>query len=176
MHDAPRYTRVAMLLHWVTVLLVGALYGVGWTMTELPKGPARGEMFALHKMLGITVFLLTLLRLAWRLRHRPPPFPVSFAGWQAKAARGAHHLFYALLLLQPVLGYASAYFSGHPTRYLGFVLPSLDARDAGLNEFFSEVHEATAAALLLLVVVHVLGGLRHGLRGTEAVIRRMLPW
>ena len=176
MQDSAKYSRVAMALHWLNVGLVAALYGVGWTMVDLPKGPGRGEMFAMHKTLGLSVLLLTALRLAWRLGHRPPALPTSLRDWRARLARGVHHLFYLLLVAQPVLGYCSSYFSGHPTRYFGLELPARGARDVALNEFFSEVHEVGAALLLLTIALHVAGALSHGWRGPQALLRRMLPW
>ena len=176
MDESSRYTRTAMAMHWLTVGLVGALYGVGWTMVDLPKGPERGEMFALHKTLGISVLLLTLLRLAWRLTHRPPSLPAAMPGWRARAASAVHHLFYLLLVLQPVLGYCSSYFSGRGTRYFGLELPMRAARDAGMNEFFSGLHELGAAVLLGVIALHAAGAVSHGVRGPAATLRRMLPW
>lgn len=175
--DVPaRYTRVAMALHWLTVACVAGLYGVGWTMVDLPKGPERGEMFALHKAIGITVLLLTLLRLAWRLSHHPPALPAEHPAWRARLAHGTHHLFYLLLVVQPVLGYCSSYFSGRGTRFLGLELPIRPERDAAMNELFSQLHGAGAMLLLLAIALHVLGALSHGLRGQGAPMRRMLPW
>lgn len=175
MDESSKYTRVAMALHWLTVGLVGALYAVGWIMVDLPKGPERGEMFALHKALGITVLLLTSLRLAWRLAHRPPSLPAELAAWRRRMATGIHHLFYLLLVVQPVLGYCSSYFSGRGTRYLGLELPMRAVRDASLNEFFSGLHEVGAAVLLCVIAFHVAGALSHGVRGPAALLRRMWP-
>ena len=176
MVESSKYTRVAMALHWLTVGFVGALYGVGWTMVDLPKGPGRGEMFALHKTLGITVLLLTFLRLAWRLSHRPPTLPAELPRWRVRMATGVHHAFYGLLVLQPVLGYCSSWFSGRGTRFLGLELPMRAARDAAMNDFFSGLHELGAAALLCVITLHVVGAVSHGVRGPGALLRRMSPW
>ena len=89
---ALKYTRVAMGLHWTTVVLVASLFGLGWCMVELPQGPARSYYFALHKSLGLCVLVLLGLRVAWRLGHRPPPLPDSVPRWQAHLARGRRPL------------------------------------------------------------------------------------
>ena len=123
MSDALAYTRTAIALHWLTVMLVGALFGLGWYIGDLPKGPWRGEMIALHKSLGITVFLLTLGRGYWRLRHPPPALPANLPRWQSRLAHGVQRLFYVLLLAQPLLGYLSSSFTPYKTRYLGLQLP-----------------------------------------------------
>ena len=176
MNDTLKYTRVAMLLHWVTVALVAALFVIGWTMTDLPRGPVRGETYALHKSIGITVFLLTLLRLWWRVRHRPPGLPETLPGWQRKLAHGVHHLFYLMLVAQPLLGYVSSSFTVYPTRYLGVSLPVWATPDPVLNELFSGLHAAGAVLLMGVIGVHVLGAVSHLVREGSGLLRRMLPW
>ncbi|MGE3775044.1 MAG: cytochrome b [Gammaproteobacteria bacterium] len=171
-----KYTRVAMLLHWATVALVAALYAIGWHMVELPKGPARGEAFALHKSIGMTVFLLTVLRLAWRLYRPPPPLPARLARWQRLLATAVHHLFYVLLLLQPVMGYLSSSFSPYPSSYFGLPLPDWGEHNPKLNEFFTELHVAGSVAMLIVIALHVLGALSHLFKAGDHLVRRMLPW
>lgn len=176
MSDAPAYTRTAIGLHWITVLLVGLLFGLGWYIDELPKGAWRGEMISLHKQIGITVFILTLVRLYWRLRHRPPALPPAIPRLQAQIAHGVQHLFYLLLLAQPLLGYLSSSFTQYKTRYLGVELPSWATPDPAWNEFFTELHEAGATVLLVVIGLHVAGALSHALRKEDPLLRRMWRW
>lgn len=171
-----KYSSFGMLLHWVTVGLVLALYVIGWNMVELPKGPARGEAFALHKSLGMTVFLVTLLRLGWRLYRPPPPLPATIARWQRLLATSVHHLFYVLLFLQPLMGYLSSSFSEYPSSYFGVPLPDWSEHRPALNEAFTELHVAGSVALLLVVLLHVLGALSHAFTAGDRLVRRMLPW
>ena len=171
-----KYSRVAMLLHWSTVALVLALYAIGWYMVDLPKGPARGEAFALHKSLGMTVFLLTALRLAWRLRVAPHTLPATIVRWQRTLATTVHRLFYVLLFLQPLMGYLSSAFSPYPSTYFGIPLPDWSEHRPQLNEFFTELHVAGSVALLLVIALHVLGALSHLLAPGDRLLRRMLPW
>jgi len=176
MTPADKYTRVAILLHWTTALLVAALFTIGWYMVELPKGPARGETFALHKSLGLTVFLLTLWRLSWRVLHRPPPLPAVLPAWQVSAAHAVHRMFYVLLFLQPLTGYLSSSFSGYQTAFFGIPLPHWGHSNPPLNEFFTELHVIGSVVLLALVVTHVAGALSHVLTPGDRLLRRMLPW
>ncbi len=171
-----KYTRVAMLLHWATVALVVALYAIGWGMVELPQGPARSDAFALHKSLGMTVFLLTAARLAWRLYAPPPPLPSRLARWQRMLATTVHHLFYVLLFLQPVMGYLSSSFSTYTTSYFDIPLPDWGRYDPELNEFFTELHVAGSVALLVVIALHLLGALSHLCTAGDHLVRRMLPW
>ncbi len=171
-----KYTRTAMLLHWATAGLLIGMFALGWTMVELPKGPARGEAFALHKSLGMTVLLLTGWRLAWRVRHTPPLFPATVPVWQATLAHAVHVLFYLLLILQPLTGYLSSSFSGYGTSFFGLPLPRWGDLNPPLNEFLTELHVIGSLALLGLVVTHVAGALSHVLRPGDRLLRRMLPW
>lgn len=173
---AERYSRVAMALHWITVALVIALYAIGWYMVDLPKGPARGEAFALHKSIGMTVFLVTGLRLAWRWRRPPPSLPSTVAAWQRRLAVAVHHLFYVLLFAQPLLGYLSSVFSPYPSSYFGIPLPDWSEHRPRLNEFFTELHVAGSVALLVVIALHVLGALSHLASPGDRLLRRMLPW
>lgn len=171
-----KYTRTAMMLHWGMAILVCALFALGWYMVELPKGPARGEAFALHKSLGLSAFLLLVWRLGWRLRHPAPALPVSVPTWQARLAHGVHWAFYGLLVCQPVTGYLSSSYSGYSTRLFGLPLPQWGHADPPLNQFFTELHVAGSLALLALIVVHLIGTLSHLLQPGENLLRRMLPW
>ncbi len=173
---APKYTQFAIAVHWLSALLVGALFGLGWFMVELPTGPQRGYYFALHKSLGLTVFGLLMLRALWRLSHRPPPFPAFVPGWQVALARLVHLAFYLMLALQPISGYLSSSFSGYQTSLFGVPLPHWGWRDPPLNELFTEIHVLCSVALLLLVATHLLGTLKHLLSGEGQMLRRMWPW
>jgi cytochrome b561 len=173
---ALKYTRIAMLLHWLMVVLIAAMFALGWFMVELPKGPARSYYFALHKSLGLCALVLLFARVAWRVKHRPPPLPADLPGWQAQLARAVHGAFYVLLLLQPTSGYLSSSFSGYATHWFGLPLPAWGWGDAPLNQLFTELHVLCSMALLVLIGVHVTGVMSHLLAGERSLIRRMWPW
>lgn len=171
-----KYTRTAMFIHWLMAALVLVLIGLGWYMVELPQGPSRSYYFALHKSLGLSVFALLVLRIAWRIAHRPPALPDSVLWWQRGMAHVVHLGFYALLLVQPLSGYVSSSFSGYKTRWFGIPLPHWGWRDAPLNELFTEIHVISSIALVVLITTHLLGVLSHVLAGQWALVRRMWPW
>ncbi len=173
LHD--RYTLPAILFHWLIAALIILQLALGWYMEDLPKGALKSDTFALHKSVGITVFLLALMRLRWRLAHPPPPLPPSLAPWQRGLARGTHISLYVLMFLQPLSGYLSSSFSGYQTRWFGLPLPHWGWKEPVLNEILSEVHELSAIALVTLVIVHSAAALRHALTPADTILRRMLP-
>ena len=98
---AEKYTLTSALFHWATAALIVALFIVGWGMVDLPRGPERSATFALHKSLGLTVLILSVLRVIWRLRHPAPEYPAEVPRWKIRVARIVHALFYVALFLQP---------------------------------------------------------------------------
>lgn len=169
-----RYANTAIVLHWVMAVLIATLFIIGWYMVDLPKGPERGQTFALHKSIGLTVFALLLLRLVWRALVPPPPLPPEVPAWQRRAAGIAHVALYLLMVLQPLTGYLSSSFAGYGTRWFDLVqLPEWGWKDPPLNELFSRVHEACSLVLLCVVAVHMAGALRHAFTAGDHTFRRI---
>src|SRR5512147_1487394 len=113
--DAPaRYTRTAIALHWLIAILVLGQFAWGWWMQGIPKQPVgpRVDAYNLHKSIGLTILALMLVRLVWRLGHRPPALP-PMPLWQAVAARSNHAVLYAVLVALPLAGYLGSAFSGY---------------------------------------------------------------
>ncbi|MEM7543032.1 MAG: cytochrome b [Pseudomonadota bacterium] len=170
-----RYTRTAIALHWLIALLMIALFSLGWYMVDLPKGPHRGETFALHKSIGLTVFALAVFRIYWRATHTPPPLPDRMLAWKVLLARSVHLSLYVLLILQPVTGYLSSSFSGYKTNWFGIALPHWGWQDPPLNALFTQLHVIGSIGILVLLGCHVAGVVLHLLVGERDVVRRILP-
>lgn len=169
------YSATAKWLHWLTLLLMVGGYTLGFVMTDLKPSPTRLQLFSYHKWIGVTVFLLSLLRLAWRLAS-PPPAPVAMPAWQRLAAEYGHRLLYLLLFLLPLSGWLMSSAHGYQTVYLGVLpIPDLLAKNHDLAEVLEEVHESFAFLMLGLLAVHTLAALKHHLFDRDASLRRMLP-
>ena len=181
-----RYNVVAIIIHWLTALAVIGLLCIGNIMTDLPNTqPLRFELYNLHKSFGVTVLLLTLLRIVWRLTHRPPPLPAEMKAWEVKAAHIAHWTLYALLLLTPILGWimVSASPRNIPTILYGTVswphlpfLPDMAVQTKrDYKELFETLHASSAYLMAALVVGHVCAALRHHFLLKDKVLLRMVP-
>src|SRR3954470_10990817 len=129
-HKAPAsavdaYPRGVVVLHWIVGLGVLTQFGLGWWMQTLPdKTGVQAWWFNLHKSIGLTVFLLVIAALAWRLRHRPPALPAPMPAWQRRSAKLAHFGMYACLIIMPLAGYMGSSFTRFPIRYWGYALPN----------------------------------------------------
>ena len=170
-----KYTYTAIGLHWIITVLVLTLFALGWYMADLPKGSERSWFFATHKSIGLTVFALALMRIGWRLRHRPPALPNSVSAWRRRMATAAHRLFYVVIFVQPISGYLSSSFSGYKTQYFGIPLPHWGWKDPALNDLFHDIHVANSILFAALIVIHVAGALSHLFKPGDHLFRRILP-
>ncbi len=172
--DPQRYTRTAVLLHWLIAAMVSVQFCWGWWMQTIPKQPVgpRVDAFNLHKSVGLTLLALMLVRLGWRLAHRPPPLP-PMPAWQALAARATHGALYVALLVQPLTGYLGSVFSGYPVKYFGLALPPWAGAHPALKDFLSAVHLATSWVLAAAVALHVAGAAKHALVDRDGLLARM---
>ena len=172
-----RYTMTAIVLHWLIAVAVIGLIGWGWWMQTIPKLPVgpRVDAFNLHKSIGMTVLLLMLVRIGWRARHLPPPF-MPMPQWQAQLAQAVHVLLYVCLIVQPLSGYLGSAFSGYPVRFFGIVLPAWATKHDTLKDAFSVVHLVNSWLLVVALVLHVAGTVKHALLERDGSFWRMWPW
>lgn len=176
MNPTTRYTATAITLHWLAALLIFATFPLGVYVHELALSPLKLQLISYHKWLGVTIFLLTVARLAWRATHTPPPLPETIPLWQQRAAHGLHLLLYMLLLSIPLSGWLMSSAKGFAVVYLGLVqLPDLVGKDKALGELLTTVHQALNFGLLVLVGMHVVAALKHHFIEHDATLRRMLP-
>ena len=170
------YTRTAIALHWLAGLLILCGFTLGLSLGDLPISPQTLRLYGYHKWIGITVFLLALMRLAWRRTHPAPP-PVAMPEWQRRAAAATHALLYAFMLVIPLSGWIYSSATGVEVVYLGLVpLPDLVPKDKALASVLKAVHVTLNYTLLALVTVHAGAALKHHFVDRDDVLRRMLPF
>jgi cytochrome b561 len=181
-----RYSPVAMTFHWVIAAAILYQIWLGWRMSDLPSGMAKFELFQLHKSVGITILLLSLGRLGWRLTHRPPPYAGGVRGWQHTLATAVHTGFYVMMIALPLTGWAavSASTFNLPTVLWGVVpwphLPGLAELAPGQKETVSgalgTTHEWLVRLTIAMLALHVAGALKHQFADKDGTLWRMLPF
>ncbi len=175
-----RYSPVAMALHWILAIALVAIFSVGVYMADLPFSPQRLKLYNWHKWAGVTILLLSVVRLAWRLTHTPPALPgkviAAMPGWQTAAYHATHVALYALFFIVPLVGWAYSSAAGFPIVLFGVLpLPDLVSADKALAELIKPWHEISAFALAGLVVLHVAAAIKHQLVDRDGLMQRMLP-
>lgn len=173
-----RYSTVAILLHWVIAILI-ILNFIGAEEAEELSGAEKAWAIAGHKAFGITILVLSVLRVVWRITHAPPPLSDSLKSWEVALSRVVHWLFYILIIAIPLSGWAmhSAASGGAPvTIFQLFDFPGLPlVKDKATAGLFHEIHETLAKLLFGLFILHVLGALKHQFLDKVPSLGRMFP-
>ena len=143
--DDKRYGAVSMALHWIIAILIVVQLCLGWYMNEvLPDHtPAQAAVQTLPISVGLTILLLVLVRIGVRLAYPPPPLPAGIAPWERVLVRASHALFYILLLIMPLSGWALVSLGSRPIGFWGLPWPHMP----GVGEL-SIVLGATVGAVL----------------------------
>ncbi len=168
-----RYSTVAIWLHWAIAVLVIANLTIGLLNDNLLHGV--GWAIPLHMSFGLTVLILSLARVAWRLSHPFPPAPTDIPRWQQVTARSTHIGLYAMILLMPLTGWMLASAGKRPIGFYWLVdAPKLPVSKA-LGGVAGQGHGILGWLMLALVVLHIGAALRHHFLLRDGVLGRMIP-
>ena len=179
-----RYGTVAMILHWVIAALLIANLALGLYFSDLPRSDWRSELGQLHKSIGLTVLVVSLLRLGWRLSHPVPPLPPGMNWALRLSARVTHYVFYFLIIAIPLAGWIFVSASPVPTIFFGlFKWPNLwfmahlpRPEKISMRETFNNIHVVLAWTAIVLIPLHVLAALYHQYIRRDGLLLRMLPY
>lgn len=195
MSNNNKYTKTAVILHWLIALAIFSMFALGWYMTGLPKeapkqmaydlfdwgiytwqlgeeASPRNFYFNLHKSIGITILGLVIIRILWRITHKPPALLTSYKAWERKLSTAAHHLLYLLMFALPVSGLIMAMSGKYGVKWFG--LDFLSGSDNEMiREIFKEAHEVIGFIILLVIALHIVGALKHKLIDKDTTMDRM---
>ncbi len=172
-----RYSTALVALHWLTLVLLIAVYAAMELRGLAPKGSdMRTNMKTLHFLLGLVVLVVVLVRIGarWSAGAAPPILP-PMPGWQDKLASLLHYALYVFMLATPILGWLTLSADGKPIVLFGLPVPSLVGADQSLAHQLKEVHETLATAGYFLIGAHALAALMHHYVTRDNTLVRMLP-
>jgi len=165
-----------MLLHWLVALLIFAGFTVGHVMEGMATSPEKLKLVNAHKWVGITVLLLAVLRVVWRLTHAAPPLPATMPSWQRWAAQIGHVGLYALMFLIPLSGWLMSSAAGYQVVYFGVLpLPDLIGKSESLARTFGGLHGLLNTILVVLLFAHIGAALKHAFIDRDDIVARMVP-
>lgn len=195
MSTTTRYTKTAVILHWLIAFAIFSMFALGWFMEGLPKEGAkqmaydvfnfgiytwqladaatpRTFYFNLHKSIGVTILGLIIIRVLWRVTHKPPALLSSYKVWERKLATGVHHLLYLLMIALPVSGVIMATYSKYGIKWFGYpLIKGLDNNAA--RKIFKEIHELIGIVILVMLILHIAGALKHHFVDKDDTLKRM---
>lgn len=172
-----RYSKTAMALHWSLALALVFQIGLGWQFETLNRGPNLFALYQLHKSVGIAILVLSLARLAIRI-WRPRPMPLADTLWSRYMANLVHGAFYVVLIGGPLTGWllVSSSKIAVPTVLFGILpFPHLPVGHA-VHAPAEVIHAQLAWLTIALLLLHVVGAVRHQFFKDEDILQRMLPW
>jgi len=168
---------VSKTFHWVIVLLIIAQWVIAERADDLPNGLAKLQTLALHKSIGMTVFMLAILRLVWRWMNPVPSLDGVTRGWERLLAGLSHVALYALILAMPLTGWLMSSAHAYSVSWFNlFQWPDLVQPDHELSEKLETIHKSLFRVLAAVAALHVLGALKHHFVDRNEVLKRMLPF
>ncbi len=173
----PRYGALAQLFHWVIAALIVTQFVLARMADDLPLGARKLGLLARHKSVGMTILMLAILRLVWRLKTAAPALPAAMNRLERVAARATHIAFYVLLFAMPLTGWMMSSAKNYSVSWFGlFTWPNLIGKNEAAFEFLRTTHDTLSDVLFGIAVLHILAALKHHFWNRDDVLKRMLPF
>jgi cytochrome b561 len=166
-----KYHASIRVIHWIMFILFAIIFVLGFVMVEF-KESEPWAMYNFHKATGVLVFLLVCIRLAFRWKTQVPPPAADIKPLEHRIAQGAVHLLYLFMIIVPITGYALSNVHGHSVNLYGLPLPDLFPAVEEWENITSLLHEYMAYAFLGVITLHLLGVIKHHVKGQD-VLRRI---
>jgi cytochrome b561 len=171
-----RYSAVAQTFHWVIAALIVTQFVLAYTADDLPIGVHKLALLARHKSFGMTILMLAVLRLLWRLKNPPPALPAGMTSVERMLARATHIAFYVLLFAMPLTGWMMSSAKNYSVSWFGvFTWPNLIGKNENAFELLRSTHHVLSFILFAIAVLHILAALKHHFWDKDDVLLRMLP-
>ncbi len=172
-----RYSAVAQAFHWIIAALIVTQFTLAWMADDLPLGAHKLGLLARHKSFGMTILMLAVLRLSWRLFNPPPPLPSGMTTLERVLARISHTAFYLLLFAMPLTGWLMSSAKNYSVSWFGlFTWPNLIGKNEDRFDLLRSTHEILSDVLFVLAILHILAALKHHFWNKDDVLVRMLPF
>lgn len=170
-----QYGTTAKIFHWLIAALLLVQYLIGWLMPDLHRNMKPGAPMIFHVSVGLTILVLIVLRLTWRLAHPVAP-ESSLPPWQRVTSEAVHWLLYLLVLATTITGWLFASYRGWSLSYFYLVpLPMLASENAAAGKSIDGLHQAMEWTLLVVIGIHVAAALAHIFVYRDRIMQRMLP-
>jgi cytochrome b561 len=170
------YHPIAKGLHWLMAVAIVGMMALGLVMHEMPLSPEKLQCYSWHKWTGVSLFLLTWLRLMWRMARPVPELPDTMPALHQRLAHLGHAALYGLMIAIPLSGWLMSSAKGVQTVWFGvWPIPDLMSKDKALGELLAQVHATLNGVLVAMLLGHIGAALKHHFIDRDNILHRMLP-
>jgi cytochrome b561 len=170
------YHPIAKGLHWLMAVAILGMMVLGLVMHEMPLSPEKLQYYSWHKWTGVSLFLLTWLRLLWRMVRPAPALPDTMPALHQRLAHLGHAALYGLMIAIPLSGWLMSSAKGVQTVWFGvWPIPDLLSKDKALSDLLAQVHATLNGVLGALLLGHAGAALKHHCIDRDDILLRMLP-
>lgn len=174
MDNTKTYSKTSIVLHWIIGLAFIGVFIIGAYMADLPRGPEKMELIALHKSFGVIVLLAALTRVFWRVREGAIPPASVMPAWQEKMAKAVHGLLLLATLAMPLSGITMNIAGGRALDVFGYTLVAAGEKVVWLQELGSTIHKTAPPIIIAIVVLHIVAVIKHQIIDKDSTMARML--
>ena len=172
-----RYNGLSKFLHWTIGVSIIGLLAIGIYMEGLDYSDDKMKLYGLHKAIGILVLTAMLIRVFWRFASRHPIALGTHKTWEKILSKIVHVILYLMAFSMPLSGWAMSSSYGYPVSIFGlFTIPNLVDKDVVRGELLTKIHEFGGYAMIAVIVLHVVGALKHHVIDKDNTLKRMLPF
>lgn len=168
------YGSVSKTLHWLIFFLILFMLIYGYFLDTIPKD-YQGIAYNIHKLTGVTILLLVVIRLIWKFVNVSPPLPADTPSWQVGIDHLVQWLLYISIIAMPVAGWVGSSSAGKPPHIGDLTLSLPIAQNKALISTAFTIHNTLAIVIIALVIIHILAALYHFFIKKDRVFQRMLP-
>ena len=170
-----QYGMVSKCLHWLIAATIFVMLGLGFVAKNINNKTLIGQLFWIHKSLGLTLLLAMLLRLVWRVTNVSPGYPARTPRWQIIAAKTVHWGFYISITITIIIGWVASSTGKHGVSLWGWFNATLPTgRNRALHHLTEAWHYWLAWLIVALIVIHIAAALKHWLINQDRIMQRML--
>jgi cytochrome b561 len=175
-NSSTQFGSVAKFIHWTVALIIICLLFVGFFMGDLPNAPIKGQVYNLHKLFGLTILSLMILRLLWRWSNPVPVLPNTMHTWERWLEKTVKFCLYAALFAMPITGWIFSTAADHAPHLGSLMLPAPGiGKSKAVAGLFSEMHTILGWTIIVLLCLHIAGALKHHFINKDNILRRMMP-
>lgn len=168
------YGLVSRANHWLSAFIFIGLIVVGIYMHELEDSPEKFQLYALHKSLGVGIFLLMMLRLIW-LKVSPNPEQLSKNKFEHILGHATKGILYLAMIMLPISGWVMSNSAGYDVAFFNlFILPNIVGENETIHEIAKTAHGTAGPLMILFILLHVAGAMKHHFVYKDATLLRML--